>query len=82
MFANSLDQNFSLEMNKRIVIFVTFAISVTFANMVPENVNMDNCQYAPGKWIGEGSDSDCHMYNINWDVEDFSDDATTLAITR
>ena len=50
--------------------------------VVPENVNRDNCQYAPGKWIGDGSDSDCQMHEINWDVDDFSDDATTLAITR
>ena len=82
MFANSLVPIFRLEMNKRIVIFVTFAISVAFANIVPENVIRDNCQYAPGKWIGEGSDGRCQMHNINWDVEDFSDDATTLAIIR
>ena len=63
-------------------IFVTSVISVVFANMIPENVNRDNCQYAPGKWIGDGSDRDCQMLDINWDVEDFSDDATTLAITR
>ena len=73
-------------MTKLFVIFVTFAMSVAFANMVPETVNRDNCQYAPGKWIGDGSSSNqgcvCHLHNINWDVEDFSDDATTLAITR
>ena len=82
MFANSLVPLFSLEMNKRIVIFVTFAISIAFAKTVLEDKNRDNCQYAPGKWIGEGSDGRCQMHNINWDVEDFSDDATTLAIIR
>ena len=69
-------------MNKRIVIFVTFAISAAFAKRVFEDVNRDNCQYAPGKWMGDGSDDQCQMHNINWDVEDFSEDATTLAIIR
>ena len=82
MFANSIVPIFSLEMNKRIVIFVTFVISAAFAKTVFEDVNRDNCQYAPGKWMGDGSDDHCQMHNINWDVEDFSDDATTLAITR
>ena len=82
MFANSLVPIFSLEMNKRIVIFVTFVISAAFAKTVFEDVNRDNCQYAPGKWMGDGSDDHCQMHNINWDVEDFSDDATTLAIIR
>ena len=82
MFANSLVPLFSLEMNKRIVIFVTFAISAAFAKRVFEDVNRDNCQYAPGKWMGDGSDDQCQMHNINWDVEDFSEDATTLAIIR
>ena len=82
MFANSLVPIFSLEMNKRIVIFVTFVISAAFAKTVFEDVNRDTCQYAPGKWMGDGSDDHCQMHNINWDVEDFSDDATTLAIIR
>ena len=67
-------------MTKHFVTFVIFAISVAFANMIHEN--RDNCIYAPGKWIGDGSDDGCQMHEINWDVEDFSDDATTLAITR
>ena len=61
----------------KVAIFVLLA-TVTFTKA-------DNCQYAPGNWIGNGtrhSSFSCKMTNIQWIVEDFSGDATTLAITR
>ena len=68
-----------------IIIFATITISVAFASTIPENVNRDNCQYAPGNWIGNGNfltPCHCQTYGVHWYVEDFSGDATTLAITR
>ena len=66
-----------------IIIFATITISVAFASTIPENVNRDNCQYAPGNWIGNGNKltpCHCQTYGVHWYVEDFSGDATTLAM--
>ena len=69
-----------------IVIFASVTISVALAKTIPENGNRDNCQYAPGNWIGNGRNigppCPCQYTGVHWDVEDFSGDATTLAIIR
>ena len=62
--------------------FIKVAIIVLLATFT----KADNCQYAPGNWIGDGSASiagcSCSLNNIQWVVEDFSGDGTTLAITK
>ena len=64
--------------------FIKFAIIVLLATVT--FTKADNCQYAPGNWIGDGSAStsgcSCSLKNIQWVVEDFSGDGTTLAITK
>ena len=45
----------------------------------------DNCQFAPGNWIGEESSESgcgglCYVHDIQWTIEDFG--SGTLAITR
>ena len=44
------------------------------------------CQDAPGTWIGDGRcvtrECHCTLKNIEWVVDDFSGDGTTLGLTR
>ena len=63
--------------------FIKVAMIVLFATVTSTSAA---CQDAPGTWIGDGRcvtrECHCTLKNIEWVVDDFSGDGTTLGLTR
>ena len=63
--------------------FIKVALIVLLATVTSTNAA---CQDAPGTWIGDGRcvtrECHCTLKNIEWVVDDFSGDGTTLGLTR